>query len=131
MIVDASALLAIALAEPDADAMLAALGTAAQIRIPAPNWLEATMVIDRRGDPEAARLFEAVMQEMRIEVLPWNAAHAAEARLAWDRFGKGRHRAQLNFGDCMAYSAARVENQPLLFKGDDFTRTDIEPALKV
>jgi ribonuclease VapC len=109
--------------------MLAALGTADRIRIAAPNWLEAAMVVDRRGDAAAVQLFTAVVQELGIEVLDWTAAHANAARLAWAQFGKGRHLAALNFGDCMAYAAARVENEPLLFKGNDFGRTDIKPAL--
>jgi ribonuclease VapC len=130
VIVDASALMAIALAEPDAREMLEALTLAAKPRVPASTWLEAAMALDRRGDVRAPGIFAAVLDRMQIEVVAVTPEHAALARVAWDRYGKGRHRAQLNFGDCMVYAVAKAANAPLLFKGDDFIHTDIEPALK-
>jgi ribonuclease VapC len=130
VIVDASALLAIAFAEPDADAMLDVLTRERDVRIPASAWLEASMVIDRRGDPAAPAIFAGILQRLAITVAPLTAEHAVRARAAWAKFGRGRHRARLNFGDCMVYAVAAAEGETLLFKGDDFIHTDIEPALK-
>ncbi len=64
------------------------------------------------------------------EIVPFEAAHARAAREAFDRFGRGRHPAALNFGDCLTYATARVAGMPLLFVGDDFARTDLEPAMR-
>ena len=130
MIVDASAILAIALVEPEATRMLDAITRATRPRIPAPTWFEAAMVIDRRGDPEADRLFRLIAEKVRLEICPMTSAHAQEARRAWGAYGRARHRARLNFGDCMVYAVAKVDGERLLFKGDDFVHTDIEPALK-
>ncbi|MCC6719898.1 MAG: type II toxin-antitoxin system VapC family toxin [Acetobacteraceae bacterium] len=130
MIVDASAMLAIALAEPDAPRLLDALTAAPRARMPAPTWLEATMVLDRRGDARAGEMFRAIMDRLRVEICPMNHEHAQEARRAWAVFGRDRHRARLNFGDCMVYAVAKLDGERLLFKGDDFIHTDIEPALK-
>ena len=130
MIVDASAMLAIALAELDAPVMLDALTTAQRVRIPAPTWFEATMVLDRRGDARAAEIFHTIMERIRIEICPMTPAHALEARRAWAVFGRDRHRARLNFGDCVVYAVAKFEKAPLLCKGNDFALTDIELVLK-
>lgn len=96
----------------------------------AATWFEATIVVEGRGDAVAAGRFDDFMTRFGIEVIPFTPTHAARARQAWVRFGKGRHKAGLNFGDCMAYATAREEGLPLLFKGNDFPHTDIEPALK-
>ena len=130
MIVDASAMLAIALAEPEAPAMLDALTAAPRVRIPAPTWLEATMVLDRRGDTRASAIFRTIMEKVGIEICPMTPEHAQEARRAWAVFGRDRHRAGLNFGDCMVYAVARLDDEELLFKGEDFIHTDIKSALK-
>lgn len=130
MIVDASAILAIALAEPEAPAMLDALTAAARARIPASTWLEAAMVLDRRGNARASEIFGTIIQKVGIEICPVTPAHAQEARRAWLVFGRDRHRARLNFGDCMVYAVARLDDEELLFKGDDFIHTDITSALK-
>ena len=130
MIIDASALLAIALVEAEAPAMLEAITLTPRPRTPAPTWFEAAMVLDRRGDARAAEIFRDMLDKVRIEICPMTAEHAREARRAWSMFGQDRHRARLNFGDCMVYAVAKVDGEPLLFKGDDFHHTDIEPALK-
>jgi ribonuclease VapC len=89
------------------------------------------MVVERRGDPIASGLFDDFISEFAIEIAGLNAEHVMRGRQAWRDFGKGSgHPAKLNFGDCMAYGFARVEGEPLLFKGDNFAQTDIEPALK-
>jgi ribonuclease VapC len=131
VIVDSSALLALVLKEPDAAVFANAMASATRLRISCANWLEAATVVDRRGGPVAAGLFDNFISEFAIEIAGLNAKHTTRARQAWRDFGKGSgHPAKLNFGDCMAYGFARVEGEPLLFKGDDFAQTDIEPALK-
>ena len=130
MIVDASAVLAIALGEPESARMLDAITRAPRPRIPAPTWFEAAMVVDRRGIAEADRIFRLIAEKVRLEVCPMTAEHAHEARRAWAAYGRARHRARLNFGDCMVYAVAKVDGERLLFKGDDFYHTYIEPALK-
>ena len=130
MIIDASALLAIALAEDDAVRMLDAISRVRVRRMPAPAWLEAAMVIDRRGNRQAIDLFAALVQKLAIEIGAFSAEHALVARQAWNRFGKTRHKARLNFGDCMVYAVAKVDGQALLCKGNDFIHTDIELVLK-
>ncbi len=87
------------------------------------------MIVDRRGDPIARERFEQIFDELAIQIIAVTVEHARLAREAWRDFGKGRHPARLNYGDCFAYGAAKAERAPLLFKGDDFGRTDIEPAL--
>ncbi len=130
MIVDASALLAIVLGEADARRYAAAITDAARPRISAATWFEAAIVVEGRGDPVALGHFDDFAARFGIEIAPFTAAQAALARQAWRRFGKGRHKAKLNFGDCMAYATAKETGAKLLFKGNDFPHTDIEPALK-
>ncbi len=130
MIVDASAILAIALAEPEAPAMLDALTSAERVRIPAATWFEAAMVLDRRGNARASEIFRTIVEKVGIEICALTPEHAHEARRAWAVFGRDRHPARLNFGDCMVYAVARLEDEELLFKGDDFIHTDIRSALK-
>lgn len=125
MIVDASALLAILLDEPEAAPFIRAIDAAASPTMSAVNWLEAAIRIDAGGDLVAVQEFEAFLQAARIEVVPVSVSQARGARLAYARYGKGRHPAGLNFGDCFAYALAKEAGQPLLFKGQDFSRTDI------
>lgn len=129
MIVDSSALLAVVLAEDDADQYALALRRSGECRIGAPTLLECTIVMLRRnGEGGVARLDDFVA-EFRLEVLRFGPEDLAVARAALVSYGKGRHPARLNFGDCMAYATAKVRGEPLLYKGDDFARTDVEPAL--
>lgn len=130
MIVDSSALLAVIFDEPDARRFTDCIAEVSPCRLPAPIWLEATIVVEGRGGALASRRFEDFLAEGRIEIVPFTPEHERIAHQAWRLFGKGRHRAALNFGDCMAYAVARQYREPLLFKGDDFIHTDIEPALK-
>jgi ribonuclease VapC len=131
MIVDTSALLAVAFAEPDAPRYAAAIVDASpRPRMSAGNLLEAVIVVESRGDAIAAGRLDAFIRESALEILPFTAAHVAHARRAWRDFGKGRHPAQLNFGDCIAYATAKEADAPLLFKGSIFAHTDIAPALK-
>ncbi len=129
MIVDSSALVAIALAQPEARDLLTALITASSPRISAANLLETYLVIDRRGEQAKAVLQEAVIP-IGIIVESVTEAQVEIARDAWRRYGKGSgHPARLNYGDCFAYALARHMDEPLLFVGNDFAQTDIRQAL--
>lgn len=93
------------------------------------NLLEASIVVEGRGGAEAGRELDAFVKHAEIEPAPVTTEHLEAARQAWRRFGRGRHPAALNFGDCFAYALARVTGEPLLYKGGDFARTDIPAAL--
>ena len=130
MIVDTSALIAILRDEPDAMAYARAIANAAIRRISAATYVETAAVIDASRDPIASRRFDDLLREARFEIEPVTEAQARIAREAYRDFGRGSgHQARLNFGDCFAYALAKAMNEPLLFKGDDFTRTDLTAAL--
>lgn len=128
MIVDASALIAIAAMEPDARRFAEAMVEARPTRMSAANWFEAAMVADRRQGA-VSEVFDTLCNRLGIEIVPVDQDLARGAREAWRRFGRGVHSAKLNFGDCFAYALAKQTGEPLLFKGRDFARTDITPAL--
>jgi len=130
MIIDTSAIVAILRAEPDALELAEAIEAAERRRISAVNFVEAAIVIDASGDPIASRQFDNFLVEAQIKIEPVDETQARVAREAYRDFGRGRHPARLNFGDCFAYALARLRREPLLFKGDDFTHTDIASALK-
>ena len=129
MIVDTSALIAVLRAEDDADRYIQALAEAADVRISAATWVEAAVVVDANHDPVLSGRFDDLISEAAITVEAVTADHARLARQAYQNFGKGQHPAGLNFGDCFSYALARATGQPLLFKGGDFTLTDVAPAL--
>ena len=130
MIVDSSALAAILFREPERERMLAALAAARRAVIGAPNWLEICLVVDRRNNIHASSRLPTMLRRLTIHVVPFESHHVDLARFAFERYGKGsEHPAHLNYGDCMAYALAKATNEPLLFKGDDFTHTDVTPAL--
>jgi ribonuclease VapC len=128
MIVDASALIAILRSEPDAMPMMTTLDRAPMRRISAATYVEAGIVADRARDPVLSLRLDQFLRESEIVIEPVTVRQAEIARAAYRDFGKGRHRANLNFGDCFAYALAKEKNEPLLFKGDDFCHTDVEPA---
>lgn len=129
MIVDTSALLAILRRESDADELMKALASAREPRISAGTFIETTIVIDAVGDPVLSSCLDELLAAAEIRIEPVTQAHAQLARRAYQSFGKGAgHRAGLNLGDCFAYALALERREPLLFIGDDFTWTDIEPA---
>ncbi len=130
MIVDSSVLLAIMLNEPEEERFIDAILDAEQPRMSVANWLEATMVVDRRASPVTVNRFETFLRESRIELMPVSVNQASIARGAWRTYGRGTHPAKLNYGDCFAYALAKETGEPLLFKGNDFPLTDIAPALK-
>ncbi len=128
MIVDSSAVLAIAFNEPEAERFATAIAQRPERSIAAVNWLEVMMVVESRHGEESADDVLLILEQLGVETLAFDAEQAYEAREAWRRFGKGRHAAGLNLGDCAAYAAAVVTGRPLLFKGNDFTQTDVVRA---
>ena len=128
MIVDTSALFAILNREPDAEHYEAAILTAASCHMSVANVLEASIVVESRGGAEAGHELDAFLERAGIEPAPITTEQLAAARQAWRRFGKGNHPAALNFGDCFAYALAKATDELLLYKGEDFSRTDI-PAV--
>jgi ribonuclease VapC len=130
MIVDTSALIAILRDEQDAMVHARAIANAAIRRISAATYVETAAVIDASRDPIASRRFDDLLREARFAIEPVTEAQARIAREAYRDFGRGSgHPARLNFGDCFSYALSKAMNEPLLFKGDDFTRTDATPAL--
>ena len=130
MIIDASALLAIVLAEPDAARYAEAIALAGARHMPSVTWFEAAMQVDASGDEFAVNRFDDFIREFSIGIIPFTAEHARHARVGRRLYGRNRHPARLNFGDCLVYGVAKAEREPLLFKGKDFAQTDVEPALK-
>ena len=129
MIIDTSAIIAILRDEPEAESCALAIEKAAQRRISAANFLEAAVVIDGSRDAVASRRFDELVSTARLTVEPVTEAQARIAREAYRDFGKGSgDPARLNFGDCFAYALAKTTGEPLLFKGVDFTHTDVTPA---
>jgi ribonuclease VapC len=130
MILDSSALVAILFKESDAERLAAVIRDTDTTAIAAPTLLETAIVAEGRTLPGMAEKLDALMGAIRPEIVPFTAEHASLARDAWRRYGKGRHPAGLNLGDCFSYGLARALNAPLLFKGDDFAATDVAPALE-
>jgi ribonuclease VapC len=128
MIADSSTIIAILRDEPDAAAMAEALQEAPIRRISAVTYVEAAVVADNDRNPLLSRRFDGLIRDAEMLIEPVTARQAELARQAFRDFGKGRHRAGLNFGDCFAYALAKEKGEALLFKGDDFRHTDIEPA---
>lgn len=128
MVIDTSAMMAVLLNEPQRSAIEAALN-AHSCFISAVTMMELLMVAEARAGAEGAQIAEGILDRFSVEVLVVDAAQAREAIAGWRRFGKGRHPAGLNFGDCFAYAAAIERDEPLLFVGRDFEQTDVVPAL--
>ena len=130
MIIDSSAMLAILLAEEDAPTYARAIEAAETCRMSAANWLETAIRVDLSGQPIASDAFDDLVRDAGVIVEAVTSAQAQLARRAYRAYGKGTgHPAGLNFGDCFAYALAKETREPLLFKGDDFSRTDIEAAI--
>ncbi len=128
MILDTSALVAILFGEPEAEHFAQLILNAEVCRISVVSHLELTIVLDRQGRPDAARQAEAFLRAASILVEPVTLHQGTLARQAFFDFGRGHHRAKLNFGDCFAYALAKSLDEPLLFKGNDFRMTDIRKA---
>jgi ribonuclease VapC len=129
MILDTSALLAILLDEVDAAAHATAIANAPDRRISAATWVETAQVITTRRGERGVEAFRALVEKMQAKIEPVDLALAELAYSAWKQFGKGRHPAALNFGDCFSYALAKHRGESLLFKGEDFSRTDIQSVL--
>lgn len=128
MIVDTSALMAVILGEPDAEHLLSLMSGANELAVSAATLVEAGIVAEAKGGHEAADDLQALLADLECSVVPLDQEQSMAALEAWRRFGKGRHPAALNLGDCFAYAAAKVEARPLLYKGQDFSQTDIAAA---
>ncbi len=128
MIVDSSAIIAILESEPEADAMQKALDRTPSRTISAVNYVETAIVIDGRRDPVLSRGFDNFLFETRIRIESVTPEQARLAREAYRDFGKGWHHAGLNLGDCFSYALAKHKREPLLFKGGDFRKTDVDVA---
>jgi ribonuclease VapC len=130
MVVDTSALVCILLAEPEAGNFAQAIANASENVISGPTWVEASMVITARLGSEGHALLLELLEGSRVTVVSCDGELARGAYDAWLHYGRGRHEAGLNFGDCFSYALAKQRAEPLLFKGDDFAQTDIVAALK-
>jgi len=128
MIVDSSVIIAILRNEADAAAISAALQDAPVCRVSAVNYVEAAVVTDSNRNPVLSRRFDDLLRDVGMRVEPVTLRQAEIARAAYRDFSKGRHKAGLNLGDCFAYALAKEMDEPLLFKGNDFARTDVERA---
>lgn len=128
MIVDTSAVLAILFYEPEAQQIAVAMERADFLALPASCFLEATITMLVRNKEEGLRDLDLLIASARMEIVPFTESQAHMARAAFRQFGKGRHIAKLNFGDCMTYAVAKETGEELLFKGTDFAQTDIAVA---
>ncbi len=128
MILDTSALFAILADEPERRSFNEAIEAAESRRMSVATFVETSIVLEARYGAAGARELDLFLERAAIELVPVDLEQARLARRAWSRFGKGRHPAALNFGDCFAYALAAALGEPLLFKGDDFAQTDVVPA---
>ncbi len=125
MVLDTSALLAVLLNEPDAEPLRRAIEADPVRLLSAANLAEVAIVIEARVGEAGGRELDLLIHKAAIDVVSVDAAQADLARHAYREFGKGRHGAGLNYGDCFAYALSQSSGEPLLFKGDDFSRTDV------
>lgn len=128
MILDTSALIAILYREPEAENFVQRIHEAETCRMSVATWLELAIVVERQLGPEGTRQAETFLRRAGIVIEPLTVEQGELARQGFLDFGKGRHRAGLNYGDCFAYALAKATGEPLLFKGNDFSQTDIPAA---
>jgi ribonuclease VapC len=128
MVLDTSALLALLLDEPEAPAIARAIASDPRRLVSAFTALETSVVIEAKKGENGGREFDLLVYKTGIDIVPMDSGQAELARSAWRKFGKGRHPAGLNIGDCCSYALARFTGEPLLFKGQDFDRTDVHRA---
>lgn len=126
MVIDTSALVAIFLAEPERDVFLNQIVRAERRMLSTATSLETGIVLEAKLGESAGREFDLFIIRMNLELVPVDAEQATIARSAWRRYGKGRHAAGLNFGDCLSYALAKSYDEPLLAKGRDFSLTDLQ-----
>jgi ribonuclease VapC len=123
---DSSAIVAILKGEPEAERLARIIADADGCLLSAVNYLETALVLIGRGPVDAAKALDALTRAAAIDIVPFDLEQARAAQDAFARFGKGRHPAALNMGDCAAYALARTNGLPLLFKGKDFPLTEIQ-----
>jgi ribonuclease VapC len=128
MVIDSSVLVAILLGEDEAARFAEAIEAASPRLLSAASLLDASIVIETRKGVAAAQELDLLVYRAGLEIVPVDQEQAEIAREAWRRFGKGRHPAGLNYGDCFTYALAKAKGAPLLFKGEDFSRTDLQAA---
>jgi ribonuclease VapC len=128
MVIDSSALVAIILEEPDASIYLSAIANTSTAMLSTATFVETSLVLLRRRKHDALTVLDIVISQLKIETVPVDHEQGLLAREAFLRFGKGRHKAGLNFGDCFSYALAKQTGEPILFKGNDFSKTDIVSA---
>lgn len=129
MIIDTSALLAVLFGESDAENYARAISEAEVCRISAATFVEISVVVESQTGDAGSRQWDSFFRTAGISIEPVTEEQAHAARQAWSDFGKGRHPAGLNFGDCFSYALSKVSGEPLLFKGQDFRKTGIPAAL--
>lgn len=129
MVIDTSALIAILLGEPETEFFVRVLADDPKKMISAFNALESAIVIEAKKGEAGGRELDLLIHRARIEIIPLNGDQVELALTAWRKYGKGNHPAGLNIGDCCAYALAKYSGEPLLFKGKDFSRTDIRPVI--
>lgn len=125
MVIDTSALVAMLTAEPEAQRFEAAVATSGVRLMSTASYLETAIVVETRFGEPGGRELDLWLHRAGVDLVAVDADQADIARSAYRSFGKGRHRAGLNYGDCFTYALARVSGEPLLFKGDDFGHTDV------
>lgn len=128
MVIDTSAILAILLDEPERRAFNEAIEAAATRSMSVASWVESSLVIEARKGAEGLRDLDLLIERAGVDLVLVDREQGSLARRAFSRFGKGRDAAGLNYGDCFAYALARHLGEPLLFKGDDFGKTDLVPV---
>ncbi len=128
MVIDTSALVAILEQEEDAEAFSDAIAAAGTCLVSAATVVETGMVIFSRHGELGARRVDELLRDSQVEIIPVTEAHARLARESFAQFGKGRHPARLNFGDLFSYALSKASGHPLLFKGNDFSQTDVAAA---
>ena len=128
MVIDTSAVVAILLGEPEAESFALAIAGDSQRFISAFSALEAAIVMEAKKGESAGSELDLLLHHARIEIVPVTAEQFEIARSAWRKYGKGRHPAGLNIGGCCSYALAKFAGEPLLFKGNDFSLTDVKTA---
>ena len=128
MILDSSAIVAVVLREPGYEGIVSKLATAKALAVGAPTLAETGIVLTARLGKDARGLLQGLLREWATETVTFGEEHWREAVATYARFGRGRHQAQLNFGDCMAYAVAKLAGEQLLSTGDDFSKTDLPLA---
>lgn len=129
MVLDSSALVAVLFGEPDARKYIEALATVERKLISSVTKFETALVVEARKGEAGSVAFSKLLVGLSVDVIAFDSSMAEVAMDAWRRYGKGRHPAGLNFGDCATYALARIANEPVLFKGEDFPKTDLVPVL--